>query len=91
MEIKFKIIYEKKVVSEDIPKLSKTSKDRISKAISKKLVSMPEFFGKPLSNSLKGFRKLRVGDYRVIFIIKEETVVIVHIDHRSTVYKNKRI
>ncbi|MBU4480499.1 type II toxin-antitoxin system RelE/ParE family toxin [Patescibacteria group bacterium] len=84
------IIYEKKVVSEDIPKLSKTNKERIEKAIKEKLTTSPEFFGKPLSNSLKGFRKLRVGDYRIIFVIENEiTVKIVCIDHRSVIYKNK--
>lgn len=90
MEIKFEIIYEKKVISEDIPKLSNTNKVRIRKAVEEKLVTMPEFFGKPLKNSLRGFRKLRVGDYRVIFLIEKNTVIIAHIEHRSVVYKNKR-
>ena len=91
MEIKFKITYDKKVISEDIPKLSKSDRERIKKAINKKLTTLPEFFGKPLRNSLKGFRKLRIGNYRVIFIIQNDTVVVTYIDHRSTVYKNKRI
>jgi len=91
MEIKFKIVYDKKVISKDIPKLSKSDKERVKKAIEEKLTTLPEFFGKPLRNSLKGLRKLRVGNYRVIFLIKDDTIIIAYIDHRSIVYKNKRI
>jgi len=69
MEIKFRLQYEISVVKEDIPRLSHPAKKQIKKAIEQKLTTKPEVFGKPLRRSLKGYRSLRVGDYRVIFRI----------------------
>jgi len=43
----------------------------------------PELYGKPLRRSLKGYRKLRVGDYRVIFRIEKHFIKIFVIQHRS--------
>lgn len=89
----FRILYHELVVKDDIPKLSSDWQKKIKNAIEKKLTSYPEIFGKPLRRSLSGFRKLRVGDYRVIFRIESESVRIFIIDHRSVVYRNieKRI
>lgn len=89
----FEIQYHEAVVSEDIPKLSKEWRDTIKVAIETKLTKHPEIFGKPLRHSLKGYRKLRVGDYRIVFRIEKQTVQIFIIQHRSVVYKllEKRI
>lgn len=44
---------------------------------------------KPLTGQLKGFYRLKVGDYRVVFsILKEETIIaVVNIAPRGDVYK----
>lgn len=75
-------------VTEDLSSISKANKDQIRKAIEKKLSINPIEFGKPLQYSLKCLRRLRVGDYRVIFLIEEDTktVLIVKIGHRREVY-----
>lgn len=83
----FEIRYHEAVVAEDIPKLSKEWRDAVKSAIEKKLTENPEVFGKPLRHSLKGYRKLRVGDYRVVFRIERTTVKVFVIQHRSVVYK----
>ena len=72
---------------EDIQRLSTSDKDKIKRAIENKLISAPQVFGKPLRYSLKGYRKLRVGDYRVIFSIHGNSVKIFAIGHRSDVYR----
>ena len=82
----FKIVYHHLVVRNDIPKLSKEWKIKIQRAIEEKLTTHPDLYGKPLRRSLKGYRKLRVGDYRVIFRIESTTVKILIIQHRSVVY-----
>jgi len=87
MGVIFDIVYHEAVVKEDIPRLSKTDKARIKKSIEEKLSIAPEAFGKPLRRSLKGYRKLRVGDFRVIFRIDGRTVKILVIGHRSIVYR----
>lgn len=82
----FDIAYHEHVVSSDIPKLSSSWKQKMRCAIEQRLATRPDFYGKPLRRSLKGYRKLRVGDYRVIFRIDQETVKILIIEHRSVVY-----
>jgi mRNA interferase RelE/StbE len=93
MEVEFEIKYEYAVVTDDIPSLPKVWKKRIRTSIESKLTVAPEVYGKPLRRSLKGYRKLRVGDYRVIFRIADARVLIFAIQHRSVVYVNalKRI
>ncbi|MBU0981621.1 type II toxin-antitoxin system RelE/ParE family toxin [Patescibacteria group bacterium] len=84
----FVVQYADEVKKDDIPKLSFSVKNRIKGAIIKKLTSEPEKFGKPLRKSLKGYRKLRVGDYRVIFRIDKQFVKVFAIGHRSVIYKH---
>jgi len=83
----FEIQYHELVYREDIPKLSKILKQRIKRAIEEKLMAHPEIYGKPLRRSLKGYRKLRVGDYRIIFRITGNIIKIFIIQHRSKVYE----
>ena len=83
----FEILYHEAVISEDIPKLPKIWKIKIQKAIETKLATQPEVFGKPLSRSLYGYRKLRVGDYRIIFRLEKKIVKVFVIKHRSIVYE----
>lgn len=82
----YTLIYEKHVVKEDIPRLG-SSKKRVSEILLHKLSSHPEVFGHSLGGQLKGFYKLRVGPYRIIFLIEGNFVRIFKIGHRSTVYK----
>ena len=83
----FEILYNERVVKNDIPKLTKLIQKRIKNDIEKKLILNPDKFGKPLRRSLKGYRKLRSGDYRIVFRIKKKTIIILVIEHRSIVYK----
>ncbi|MDP3697620.1 MAG: type II toxin-antitoxin system RelE/ParE family toxin [Candidatus Taylorbacteria bacterium] len=84
----FEILYHYLVVREDIPRLSKLWREKIRAAIEDRLVTKPDLYGKPLRRSLKGCRKLRVGDYRIIFKIDERKVKILIIQHRSVVYSD---
>jgi len=89
----FSIRYDKRVKN-DIASLSSAAQARIKKAIEEKLITRPELFGKPLRHSLLGFRSLRVGDYRVVYLIEDsKEVFVVLIAHRKDVYKtsSKRI
>ena len=88
MEVKYSIKYHPLVVKEDIPKLDDVNRIRIKQAIEEKLMTAPELFGIPLRRSLKGHRKLRVGDYLVIFRIQKNEVLIFLIEHRSVVYSH---
>lgn len=88
--MKFNILYETHVIKKDIPKLDDFSKKRIRKEIELKLTTKPEVFGIPLQKSLKNYRKLRIGNFRIIFRIEDNFVKIFAIQLRSTVYENMK-
>ncbi len=90
MGMSYDVTYHPLVISTDIPKLGADMKRRIKAAIEEKLTSRPEVFGIPLRHSKKGDRKLRVGDYRIIFRIVGKQVVVHLISHRSVVYTKAR-
>ena len=84
----YRLEYYETVVKQDIPALPKTMRLRVKKAIEERLATDPVGYGKPLQYALKGHRRLRVGDYRVIYKIDSERhcVHIVAIDHRKDIY-----
>lgn len=86
----YKIEYLESVVKKDITVITKAEKEKIKKAIENKLAIDPISFGKPLQYSLKACRRLRVGNYRIIYKIESEKncVLIVKIGHRKEVYED---
>lgn len=86
MALAFEIIYHLEVVREDIPRIGEAWRSKIKSAIEEKLATHPDVYGKPLRRSLRGYRKLRVGDYRIIFRIDGARIKIFAIAHRSVVY-----
>jgi len=83
----FEVSYHPQVSRKDIPRISYPVRENVRKAIEAKLFTAPEKFGEPLRRTLKGYWKLRVGDYRVIYKITGKTVLILRIGHRSEIYK----
>lgn len=83
----FELRYHPDVKSIDIPVLSENLRKRIKNAIESRLMTAPHQYGEPLRKTLKGYWKLRVGDYRVVFKIMEGEVWIFGIIHRKEVYK----
>jgi len=86
----YQVEYLASVVDDDIPNLSTSAKKLIQTAIEERLMVDPIGFGKPLRYSLKGHRRLRVSDYRVVYRIDStnHTVIIIAIKHRKEVYDN---
>ena len=82
----YTIVYHEHVVKKDIPAIPSVWRIRVRAAIEKKLTRTPELFAQPLRGSLKGYRKLRVGTYRVVCRIEAETVFVLTIRHRSEGY-----
>ena len=85
----FEVKYLPEVVKKQIPKLSLANRQRIQKTIEKKLSIDPIAYGRPLKYSLKGLRRLRVDDFRVIYRIDDidHLVIIVKIGHRKEIYE----
>ena len=74
--------------AEQLDRLPKSIKDRVLHLL-ERLENWPEVSGaKPLSGNLAGWYRLRTGDYRVRFFIREETVIVDQIGHRKEFYED---
>ncbi len=79
----------KRSAAKALQKIPKTDQKRIAE----KIDSLAENLPNPDTTKMKGnnpFHKIRVGDYRIIYEIQEEVLIIliVKIGHRKDVYKN---
>ena len=83
----FEVVYHPDVKNIDLPKLDARSKTMIRRAIEEGLSTRPEVFGRPLRGSLKGYWKLRVGGYRIVFKLLGEKILVLAIVDRKTVYQ----
>ena len=72
----YKLKYHQDVKKSDLPKIDAKNKTMIKKAIEERLTTRPETYGKPLQRTLKGYWKLRVGDYRVVFKASNDSIFI---------------
>lgn len=82
----YRVLYHPLVRSRDIPRLDPPVRRRIKAAIESKLSDRPEDTAKPLAYTTQRLWSLRVGDWRVIFALREDEVWILKIGHRREVY-----
>lgn len=82
----YKITF-KKSVAKDLKKIGLPESERILNKLitelSVKADQLPE-----LQGQFAGLRKYRVGDYRVIFAIIDDSLLILRIRHRKEVYRS---
>ncbi len=71
----WKIIYHQSV-DDDLKSIGPSAAKRILQVIDKRLSCAPDNSGAPLANNLKNFRKLRAGDFRIVYQIQHKTVVV---------------
>ncbi len=76
----------KKSVAKDLKKIEHSEAERILKKLTSELSINADQFPE-LQGQFAGLRKYRVGDYRVIYAIIDESVLILRIQHRKDVYK----
>ena len=73
----------------DLAALDKPIRKRIIDKIEKILAQDPEGLGKPLTGSFKGMWRYRIGDFRVIYRISEEEILILvaKVGDRKNIYE----
>lgn len=76
------------VVEKDLPRIDNRIYKQILTAIEERLVQSSPLHGKPLQKSLHGCRRLRIGNFRVVYKYypEKDLILIVAIRHRSEVY-----
>ncbi len=77
------VLYHKDVVRRDIKRLDHSTALRIRKAIESRLTAYPERYAKPLAYTRNDLWTLRVGDWRIVFCLRGEEILILRIGHRS--------
>ncbi len=83
----YKVLY-KASVEKDFKQIDKTSQKRIISKIEKELAQNPKELGKPLKGQYRGLWTYRISEYRVVYKISEEEILILvlKIGHRKDVY-----
>jgi len=83
--LEFRIDYKRSVFN-DIKKIDRPVVERIMHDIEFELAKNPEI-GEALTGQFKGLYKYRVGNWRVIYSILSDSILILRIRHRSVVYQ----
>ena len=80
----------KRSATRDLEKIARQDRERIMFAIDR-LGEQPHA-GYPLKGSLRGLRRIRVGDYRVVYEVLESelVVLVVRAAHRREAYRRHR-
>lgn len=75
--------------AKELNRIVKPDRRRIVAAIDR-LAENP-FFGNALKGDMRGLRRLRVGDHRVIYEVRESilVVLVVRVAHRREVYRRR--
>ncbi len=76
----------KNSVKRDLKKLDAAEVRRILDQLEEDLSSDPQAYPQ-LKGEFAGLRKYRVGDYRAIFAILDQSVLVLRIGHRKDVYR----
>lgn len=82
----YKIVLTKKA-RKDIEKLDIVAMKRLKKALVK-FSTDPKNYSIKLSGSADGAYRFRVGNYRIIFDMHIDEIIILRIQHRREVYRN---
>ncbi|OPY91751.1 MAG: Plasmid stabilization system protein [Syntrophaceae bacterium PtaU1.Bin231] len=76
----------KKSVERDLKKLPKAEARRVLDQIEEELLKRAEAYP-VLKGPFAGLRKFRIGDYRVIYAILGDEVLVLRTGHRKDVYR----
>lgn len=72
--------------AKDIAGLDRTTKERIGRAL-RRLETEPRSKSRQLTQPALGTYRYRIGDFRVIFDLEGDEVVILRVGHRSIIYR----
>ena len=79
----------KRSATRDLEQIARQHRERIVHAIDR-LGEQP-YGGHPLKGDLRGLRRIRVGDYRVVYelLYDELVVLVVRVAHRREAYRRR--
>lgn len=77
----YRVLYHPMVLSRDLPRLDPPTRLRIRTAIERKPTTRPEAAAKPLAHTTQRLCSLRVGDWRVVFALRDDEIWVLRIGH----------
>jgi mRNA interferase RelE/StbE len=83
----YNIVY-KKSIHRDLKRIPKPELDRLLHQIEAELAKRAEAYPM-LKGRFAGLRKYRSGDYRVVYAILGNDVLVLRIGHRKDIYKRE--
>lgn len=83
--MKFRLVYTHRAIR-DINALDMKVKQRIGKTL-RRYEPDPLNHAEPLMQSALGSYRFRIGDYRVVFDLEGDQIVILRVGHRRKIYK----
>jgi mRNA interferase RelE/StbE len=81
----YRLVYTPRAIK-DIQKLEQRVKSRIGKTLLR-FEADPLGHAKALTNTSLGNYRFRIGDYRVIFDIEGDEIVVLRVGHRREIYR----
>jgi mRNA interferase RelE/StbE len=84
--LEYSISY-KKSVAKDLKRIDKAEVVKIIDSLEDKLKQDPQIVGKVLTGEFKGLFRLRIVNYRVIYSVMDDEVLILRIAHRQGSYQ----
>ena len=72
---------------DDLGKLDKPIRKRILKRISWFAAHFEDIIPEPLSGEFADTYKFRVGDWRIIYTLQNERILLLAVGHRREIYK----
>jgi len=85
--VKYTLIYTQRA-ERDIARLDSKTKERIGKTLLR-YQEEPLRYAEKLSDPILGGYRFRIGDYRVIFDIEGNEIVVLRVGHRREIYRRK--
>jgi len=83
--VTYRLVYTHRSIK-DIDGLDAAVKQRIGKTL-KRFERNPLAHAEPLKQSELGSYRFRIGDYRVIFDLNGQEIVVLRVGHRRDIYK----
>jgi len=84
--MKYELVYTH-TAFKDIRKLDESTKQRIKKTL-ERYQNNPLQYARKLTNIECGEYRFRVGDYRIIFDLDDDKIIILRVGHRKNIYRD---
>jgi mRNA interferase RelE/StbE len=81
----YKLVYTQRAIK-DIRKLEQISKKRIGRALVR-YEEDPLKYAEKLIDPRLGTYRFRIGDYRVVFDLEGNEIIVLRVGHRKDIYK----